>query len=105
MQETIEIVNDDGKKLAVTFSTGVSAEDMLVSSSKQYIMELRGEEPQTQTALNRDIAYTVAETYIPELKTLPVIVEESVNYTTSSNTSVVRSTASSGTVGGGYGNY
>lgn len=101
MQETIEVVGEDGKRRAVTFSLGVTAENRLVASSKQYIMELRGETPQTETALNRDIAAMVAETYMPELKTLPIIAEESVNYTSSASTSTVSSVSSGSTSGGG----
>ena len=99
MQETIEVVGEDGKRRAVTFSLGVTAENRLVASSKQYIMEIRGDAPQTETALDRDIASMVAETYMPELKTLPIIAEESVNYTSSASTST--SVSSGSTIGGG----
>ena len=93
------------KSAQLPFSIGMSAESMLVSTSKQYVMELLGDEPITETALDRDIASMVAETYMPELKTMPIIVEEAVSPSSTTTTSVVSRVVSSSAGGGSYGNY
>ena len=95
-KEIIVQDDDDGiyRKITIT-DEPLSASTLLENLAKQFIMEVRGEQPVQTPVLNRETALALGKCYIPEVKT-SVLVEtedDSISLTVSQASTVTYATS------------